>query len=252
MRIDRDGVVLSGADTPHNYQQLIRFITYTNRKPAYYLDRVFKLTCSELSGRFSSNEYIQTLAVIHPKEKTTLLPHSTPGEPPVARMMEPVVGHAQLSPHHAEIPDEYSTTNLHNGRVVGAGGSHAVTIVAAACIGFLLLMAVVGAARVRGANKQRRAGGDELTAETEMAWDDSALAITVNPMDKLNEAEHGQGHRDDDADDSGSSDSEDGSFARDDDLETTDCENDCEIGASRHHQAPHCAPHELEWDNRDV
>lgn len=47
-RVDRDGVVLSGADTPHNYQQIIRYITYTNRKPAYYLDRVFKLTCSEL------------------------------------------------------------------------------------------------------------------------------------------------------------------------------------------------------------
>lgn len=77
-RVDRDGVVLSGADTPYNYQQLIRLIMYTNRKPAYYLDRVFKLTCSELSGRFASNEYVQTLAVIHPKEKLPFSPTPPP------------------------------------------------------------------------------------------------------------------------------------------------------------------------------
>ena len=248
-RVDRDGVVLSGADSPRNYQQLIRLIMYTNRKPAYYLDRVFKLTCSELSGRFASNEYIQTLAVIHPKEKTTLVPHSTPGEPPIARIVEPAPGHAQLSRHHADISDEYSTTSLHEGRVVGSGGSHAVTIVAAACIGFLLLMGVVGAARVRGASKRRRNAGDELTAETEMAWDDSGLAITVNPMDRLNEGGGQQDHREEDIDDSASSDSEEGSF-RDDDLDTSDCENDCELTAGRHRGRN--APHDLEWDHRVV
>lgn len=248
-RVDRDGVVLSGADAPRNYQQLIRLIMYTNRKPAYYLDRVFKLTCSELSGRFASNEYIQTLAVIHPKEKTTVVPHSTPSEPPIARIVEPAPGHVQLSRHHADISDEYSTTFLHEGRVVGSGGSHAVTIVAAACIGFLLLMGVVGATRVRGASKRRRTAGDELTAETEMAWDDSGLAITVNPMDKLNEGGGQQDHREEDIDDSASSDSEEGSF-RDDDLDTSDCENDCELNAGRHRGRN--APHDLEWDHRVV
>lgn len=249
-RIDRDGVVLSGADSPRNYQQLIRLIVYTNRKPAYYLDRVFKLTCSELSDRFASNEYIQTLAVIHPKEKTTLVPHSTSGEPPMAKIVEPAPGHAQLSRHHADISDEYSTSMLHEGRaIVGASRNHAVTIVAAACIGFLLLMGVVGAARVRGASKRRRTAGDELTAETEMAWDDSGLAITVNPMDRLNEGSSQQDHREEDMDDSGSSDSEEGSF-RDDDLDTSDCENDCELNAGRHRV--HNAPHDLEWDHRVV
>ncbi|XP_015595012.1 calsyntenin-1 [Cephus cinctus] len=246
-RIDRDGVVLSGADTPYNYQQLIRLITYTNRKPAYYLDRVFKLTCSELSGRFASNEYIQTLAVIHPKEKSS--PPSTPSEPPIARILEPAPGHVQLSPHHAQLPEEYATTALRdNSRV--SSGSHAVTIVAATCVGFLLLMAVLGAARIRGAAKRRRSAGDELAAETEMAWDDSALAITVNPMDRLADQQdpHSNGQRDEDVDDSGSSDSDDGSF-RDDELDSTDCENDCEL-VTGHHR--HSSPRDLEWDHRDV
>ncbi|XP_046617694.1 calsyntenin-1 [Neodiprion virginianus] len=253
-RVDRDGVVLSGADTPYDYQQLIRFITYTNRKPAYYLDRVFKLTCSELSGRFASNEYIQTLAVIHPKEKSTPIPPPTPGDPPMARILEPAPGHAQLSPHHAEIPEEYATTTLREGgrTISGAGGSHAVTIVAAACVGFLLLMAVVGAARVRGAAKRRRSAGDELAAETEMAWDDSALAITVNPMDRLADHRNSSRHaaqRDEDAEESGSSDSDDASY-RDEDLDSSDCENECEPSNSQRHR--HNSPHDLEWDHRDV
>lgn len=225
---------------------------YTNHKPAYYLDRVFKLTCSELSGRFASNEYVQTLAVIHPKEKTTVLPHSTPDEPPIARILEPVPGHLQLSPHHADLPEEYATAALREGTrsIGGASSSHAVTIVAAACICFLLLMAVVGAARVRGAAKRRPSAGDELAAETEMAWDDSALAITVNPMERLTEHDpHHQSQRDEDVDDLESLDSEDGSY-RDDDLVSSDCENDCELSNDRHRR--HNSPHDLEWDHRDV
>lgn len=44
--------------------QVLRSIEYSNKKPAYYLNRVFKLTCSELNGRFSSNEYIQTVSTL--------------------------------------------------------------------------------------------------------------------------------------------------------------------------------------------
>lgn len=43
----------------YNYEDILRHIRYTNRKPAYYLNRAFKLVCSELNGRFSSNEYVQ-------------------------------------------------------------------------------------------------------------------------------------------------------------------------------------------------
>ncbi|CAH2209499.1 jg19019, partial [Pararge aegeria aegeria] len=46
---------------------ILRDIEYSNKKPAYYLNRVFKLTCSELNGRFTSNEYVQTLTVVHPR-----------------------------------------------------------------------------------------------------------------------------------------------------------------------------------------
>lgn len=62
-RVSKDGVTITGSDMVYNYQQVLRQIVYTNRKPAYYLNRVFKLTCSELNGRFTSNEYVQTVSV---------------------------------------------------------------------------------------------------------------------------------------------------------------------------------------------
>lgn len=61
-RISKDGVTVSGSDMFYNYQQVLRQVVYTNYKPAYYLNRVFKLTCSELNGRFTSNEYVQTVS----------------------------------------------------------------------------------------------------------------------------------------------------------------------------------------------
>ena len=45
----------------YNYERLLRQVIYTNGKPAYYLNRQFKIACSELNGRFVSNEYVQTV-----------------------------------------------------------------------------------------------------------------------------------------------------------------------------------------------
>ena len=66
----QDGLIIYGIDTVHAYEQILHEIIYFNRKPAYYLNRAFKLSCSELNGRFLSNDYIQTLTVIHPKVST--------------------------------------------------------------------------------------------------------------------------------------------------------------------------------------
>lgn len=55
-----------------------------------------------------------------------------------------------------------------------------MTIIIVVCVGFLVFMVVLGVIRVRAAHT--RAAAHHL-ADTEMAWDDTSLNITVNPME---------------------------------------------------------------------
>ena len=61
-KVSSQGATFRGAEMIYNYERLLRQVTYTNQKPAYYLNRQFKIICSEMNGRFVSNEYSQTVS----------------------------------------------------------------------------------------------------------------------------------------------------------------------------------------------
>ena len=58
---------------------------------------------------------------------------------------------------------------------------HAVVVVVAVCVCLLITVLGVGVLRLRAAHS--RSSEDE--AEVEMAWDDTALNITVNPLEVI-------------------------------------------------------------------
>ncbi|OWR49164.1 Calsyntenin-1 [Danaus plexippus plexippus] len=202
--LTRDGVSLTGADTVENYQQVLREIEYSNKKPAYYLNRVFKLTCSELNGRFTSNEYVQTLTVEHPRaasDTRALRPAGLADKMDVVREhtsnnIEPAVAmnvprafasHSQHSQHAAEIPAA-RVLDLHERH----NSNNVAVVIGAVMAGAVVALVVVVAARLRAARPSPLARPSPrprpLRAnDTEMAWDDSALTITVNPMEEATE-----------------------------------------------------------------
>lgn len=54
----------SGVDSMTNYEQVIRQVHYYHLQPRQLSERRFRLTCSELNGRYTSNEF--TIEVSHP------------------------------------------------------------------------------------------------------------------------------------------------------------------------------------------
>ena len=54
-------------------------------------------------------------------------------------------------------------------------------MIAVVCIGFLVFLIILGVARIR--STQKRTVEVNMEERQEMEWDNSALNITVNPLD---------------------------------------------------------------------
>lgn len=132
--------------------------------------------------------------MVHPKSPTTasttiLLPSTTP---PAALLVdennaEPQPAHVQMGQQSVEtqshtIIGSYGDGSDDSAQIIVAGGGHAVTIIIVVCVGFLVLMITLGIVRIKAAH--HKASQDEVQ-DTEMAWDDSALNITINPMEVI-------------------------------------------------------------------
>lgn len=68
--IIKQGVEMIGYDSVDNYLAIMHALVYINRQPAYYLNRVFNLSCSHLGEHQHSPEFILTLTLLSPKKSS--------------------------------------------------------------------------------------------------------------------------------------------------------------------------------------
>ena len=135
------------------------------------------------------------MTVVHPKSPTIVYTTTTSLPTtalPAASLVEendaePKPAHAQIVQHSVEAKQAQTIFgNYLDGSIderaqaIVTGGGHAVTIIIVVCVGFLVLMITLGIVRIKAAHQ--KASQDEVQ-DTEMAWDDSALNITINPME---------------------------------------------------------------------
>uniref|UniRef100_A0A7N8Y8T2 Calsyntenin 1 n=1 Tax=Mastacembelus armatus TaxID=205130 RepID=A0A7N8Y8T2_9TELE len=220
------GLVITGVNTMANYEQVLHLIRYKNWHTEALFDRKFKLVCSELNGRYISNDFKVEVNVIHT---------ASPVEHANNAMVQPNF----INPiHHASVDlSGHNLVNAHQASVVPS----AATIVIVVCVSFLVFMIILGVFRIRAAH-QRTMRDQENGKENEMDWDDSALTITVNPMETY-EDQHSSEEEEEEEEES-----EDGE--EEDDITSAESESsEDEEGGEPEDQQGASRQQQLEWDD---
>ncbi|XP_077579903.1 calsyntenin-2 [Stigmatopora nigra] len=162
------GISIYGVDSMAHYEQTLRQVRYRNWRAASLSDRRFRLTCSELNGRYTSNEFILEVSVLH---------HARPAEH---------VNHAAAQAQYSRALHHPLLIRTSNSRISATGAAPpAATVVIVVCIAALVVIVVIGVYRIHATHQEGSREEEDGAREPEMEWDKSALNITVNPMENV-------------------------------------------------------------------
>ncbi|KAG9333179.1 hypothetical protein JZ751_013386 [Albula glossodonta] len=140
------GISIYGVDSMSNYEQVIRQVRYHSWHMAELSERKFRLTCSELNGRYTSNEFNLEVSVLHSSQAVDHVNHMAAQPQYLQAIHHPVLAHSQSSAHSPAIPS-------------------AATMVIVMCIAALVVIVVLGIYRIH--NLEEPQAADEEGSEEE-------------------------------------------------------------------------------------
>ncbi|XP_006862678.1 PREDICTED: calsyntenin-3 [Chrysochloris asiatica] len=166
-------LTIAGVESITVYEEILRQARYRLQHGAALYARKFRLSCSEMNGRYSSNEFIVEVNVLHSMNRVAHPSHVLSSQQFLHRGHQPppeMAGHSLASSHrNSMVPS-------------------AATLIIVVCVGFLVLMVILGLVRIHSLH--RRVSGTGVTPgassdpkDPDLFWDDSALTIIVNPME---------------------------------------------------------------------
>ncbi|XP_074125201.1 LOW QUALITY PROTEIN: calsyntenin-3 [Sminthopsis crassicaudata] len=166
-------ITISGVESITVYEEVLRQTRYKLRHGAALYARKFRLSCSEMNGRYSSNEFIVEANVLHSMNRAAYPSH--------------VLSSQQFLHHGHQPPAEmagHSIASAHQNSMVPS----AATLIIVVCVGFLALMVVLGLVRIHSLHQRVSGvggspGASDDPKDPDLFWDDSALTIIVNPME---------------------------------------------------------------------
>ncbi|XP_072789687.1 calsyntenin-2 isoform X2 [Taeniopygia guttata] len=220
------GYSIYGVDSMFSYEQVLRQLRYRNWGTSATLERKFRVKCSELNGRYSSNEFNLEVNILH-SSNSNFMDH---------------INHIIFQPKFLQSVQhpEGSVSPVHSSVVPSVA-----MIVIIICVSILVLVVTLGVFQLCSA-RQHSSMGHEGTKEIEMDWDDSALTITVNPMEKYEkphqtEEESEEEDIDDEEEDTTSAESDDSEEEEEEEEEKVVVQKGDKQNATRQEQ--------LEWDD---
>uniref|UniRef100_A0A7N6BAL1 Calsyntenin-3 n=1 Tax=Anabas testudineus TaxID=64144 RepID=A0A7N6BAL1_ANATE len=156
-----------GAESISVYEDVLRSVRYRLAKGSARFERRFRLSCSEMNGRYTSNELTLEVNFLHSLDSLYHPSHLLASQ---QQFLHPS--------HHAGELSGHTLPNPHRNSVVPG----AATIIIMVCVGFLVVMVILGVFRIRSIHR-RGEGSRSGAKEGSSQWDDSALTIIVNPME---------------------------------------------------------------------
>ncbi|XP_051011278.1 calsyntenin-3 [Acomys russatus] len=174
-------LTIAGVETITVYEEILRQARYQLRHGAALYARKFRLSCSEMNGRYSSNEFIVEVNVLHSMNRVAHPSHVLSSQQFLHRGHQPppeMAGHSLASTHrNSMVPS-------------------AATLIIVVCVGFLVLMVILGLVRIHSLHRRVSGTGGPSAAsadpkDPDLFWDDSALTIIVNPMESYQNQQAG-------------------------------------------------------------
>uniref|UniRef100_A0A8C2X1S0 Calsyntenin-3 n=1 Tax=Cyclopterus lumpus TaxID=8103 RepID=A0A8C2X1S0_CYCLU len=153
-------IAITGAESISVYEDVLRSVRYRLAKGSARFERRFRLSCSEMNGRYTSNELTLEVNFLHSLDSLYHPSHLLASQ---QQFLHPSHHAGELSGHTLPNP-------------------HPATVIIMVCVGFLVVMVILGVFRIRSIHR-RGEGASGESKEGSGQWDDSALTIIVNPME---------------------------------------------------------------------
>lgn len=208
---DKQGILLKGKEKVKGYREILSKIHYFNTRADSYTKRIYTVQCAMNDGHVLSNEFFVTMNIDTPQPPT----HSPPNtefmdeEMQMEPAFDQIGGNRLQNLLELDLPRPKALISHHGydaGQGPIAGGAIAVVVVV--CIGFLLVLLVIGVLKMRDTPIPSRRRRNRQSVEGAMEWDDSGMNITVNPLEEVDK--NGAEFSDEESSDGGESFRDDG------------------------------------------
>ncbi|VDK67035.1 unnamed protein product [Litomosoides sigmodontis] len=187
---DKQGILLKGKEKVKGYREILSKIHYFNTRADSYSRRIYTVQCAMSGGRILSNEFLVTMNI-----NTSLQSTESPvteilddDEMQVDPSFDRISGNRLQNLLEMDLPPPRALTSHHGYGVQGAIAGGAVAVVVVLCVGFLLVMLVIGVVKMRDTPLPSRRRRNRRSTEGAMEWDDSGMNITVNPLEEVDKS----------------------------------------------------------------